>query len=79
MPTAAFIPQLFRELHQLLEATLSDVTAEQAHEVPRGTTSLTADCTGAVRLRNPPVRGRGRGPPGPGAAPRGTDAAGEPT
>jgi 3alpha(or 20beta)-hydroxysteroid dehydrogenase len=32
MQTAAFIPTLFRKLHQLLEATLSDVTAEQAHE-----------------------------------------------
>jgi hypothetical protein len=58
MLPAAFIPQLFREIHQLLEATLSDVTAEQAHEVPRGTTSLTAHCTRAGRLRNPPVRGR---------------------
>src|SRR5947209_19127538 len=27
--------------------------------------------TRAVRLRNPPVRGRGRGPRGPGADPRG--------
>ncbi|MCW2916638.1 MAG: dependent ligase, partial [Actinomycetia bacterium] len=32
----------------------------------------------AVRLRNPPVRGRGRGPRGPGAGPRGADAAGDP-
>src|SRR3984893_13594292 len=29
-------------------------------------------------LRNPPVRGRGRGPRGPGAGPRGADAAGDP-
>src|SRR6202023_1642368 len=34
--------------------------------------------TRAVRLRNPPVRGRGRGPRGPGAGPRGADAAGDP-
>src|SRR3982074_3582903 len=34
--------------------------------------------TRAVRLRNPPVRGRGRGPRGPGAGPRGADAAGHP-
>src|SRR6267154_2366303 len=34
--------------------------------------------TRAVRLRNPPVRGRGRGPRGPGACPRGADAAGHP-
>src|SRR5439155_18732636 len=33
--------------------------------------------TRAVRLRNPPVRGRGRGPRGPGAGPRGADAAGD--
>jgi acetyl esterase/lipase len=32
----------------------------------------------AVRLRNPPVRGRGRGPRGLGAGPRGADAAGDP-
>jgi hypothetical protein len=32
----------------------------------------------AVRLRNPPVRGRGRGLRGPGAGPRGADAAGDP-
>ena len=34
--------------------------------------------TRAVRLRNPPVRGRGRGPRGPGAGPRGADTAGDP-
>ena len=34
--------------------------------------------TRAVRLRNPPVRGRGRGPRGPGTGPRGVDAAGDP-
>ena len=34
--------------------------------------------TCAVRLRDPPVRGRGRGPRGPGAGPRGADAAGDP-
>ena len=34
--------------------------------------------TRAVRLRNPPVRGRGRGPRVPGAGPRGADAAGDP-
>src|SRR6478609_7706763 len=34
--------------------------------------------TRAVRLRNPPVRGRERGPRGPGAGPRGADAAGDP-
>src|SRR6202022_3539440 len=34
--------------------------------------------TRAVRLRNPPVPGRGRGPRGRGAGPRGADAAGDP-
>src|SRR3981189_1948829 len=34
--------------------------------------------TRAVRIRNPPVRGRGRGPRGPGAGPSGADAAGDP-
>ena len=34
--------------------------------------------TCAVRLRNPPVRGRGRGPRGPRAGPRRADAAGDP-
>ena len=34
--------------------------------------------TRAVRHRDPPVRGRGRGPRGPGAGPRGADAAGDP-
>ena len=33
--------------------------------------------TRAVRLRNPPVRGRGRGPRGPGAGPRGAVAEGD--
>src|SRR5215212_1701207 len=31
-----------------------------------------------LKLRNPPVRGRGRGPRGPGAGPRGADTAGDP-
>src|SRR5204863_4364016 len=34
--------------------------------------------TRVVRLRNPPLRGRRRGPRGPGAGPRGADAAGDP-
>ena len=34
--------------------------------------------TRAVRLRNPPVRGRGRGPRRPGAGPRAADAACDP-
>jgi dihydrofolate reductase len=33
---------------------------------------------GAVRLRNPPVRGRGRGPCGPRTGPHGADAPGDP-
>src|SRR3981189_173703 len=50
-------------------------------ERPGGTTfhfvndGLDRALTRAVRLRNPPVRGRGRGPRGPGADPRGADAA----
>ncbi len=34
--------------------------------------------TCALRRRNPPVRGRGRGPCGPGAGPHGADATGDP-
>jgi DinB superfamily len=37
MQTNSLLMSLFREFHQLLEATLSGVTAEQAHECPSGT------------------------------------------
>jgi dihydrofolate reductase len=42
------------------------------------TTESSPRSTGAVRLRSPPVRGRGRRPRGPGADPLGADAAGDP-
>lgn len=49
MQATAYLRQLFAEFHQLFEATLADVTTEQAHQRPGGTANpIGATCAHVV-------------------------------